>query len=96
MYRSVKVPAGSHVEDTTTDSEVDGSVILAVEGEESGWGEGAEDDGGRTLGEADGGFGTELEVDEDDEEGEEDEVDGGGDCHAGFIGYLLVRVPWGE
>lgn len=85
MYRSVKVPAGSHVEDTTTDSEVDGSVVLAVEREESGWGEGAEDDGGRTLGEADGGFGTELEVDEDDEEGEEDEVDGGGDCHAGLL-----------
>lgn len=96
IYRPVKVLAGSNVEYTATDSKVDGGVVLAVEGEESGRGEGAEDDGGRTLGEADGGFGTKLEVDEDDEEGEEDEVYGGGDCHPLYIisDYVLVHWKW--
>lgn len=91
-YRTVKVPAGRDIEDATADRKVDGLVALAVEFEEGGRGEGAEDDRGWALGQGDGGLGPELQVDDDGEEGEQDQVDRGGDGHSGEVrlGFGMV------
>lgn len=68
-YRAVEVPAGRHVEYAAADGQINRLVINAVELEESGWGEGAEDDGRRALGQRDGALRTEMHVDEDNEKG---------------------------
>lgn len=68
-YRAVEVPARRHIEYAAADGQINRLVINAVELEESGWGEGAEDDGRRALGQGDGALRTELHVDEDNEKG---------------------------
>ena len=52
-------------------------------GQQGPWGKGPEDERRWRLGKGDGRFGPEVQVDEDDEEGEEDEVDWRYDRDAG-------------
>ena len=83
--RAVEVATWCDVKDAAADGEVDGGVVLAVVGEEGGWGEGFEDGGGwwGREGGGEGWGGPEAVVDQEGEEGEEDEVDGCCDGGAG-------------
>lgn len=77
--RSIEVASGAHVEDLTADGEEDRRAVLAIEGEEGAWRVGLEDDGRRGLRKGLRRRRAEAVVDQDGEEGEENEVDGGGD-----------------
>lgn len=79
MYRTVEVLARCNVEDPPPNGQVYGPITLPVELEQGLGGVGLEDDGGRPAREDDWWLRAEVEVDQDDEEGEEDQVDGRGD-----------------
>jgi hypothetical protein len=83
---TVKIAAGCNVEDLSADSQVDGLIVLAIEGEKCWWGEGSEDD--RCGGGRKGGFwfGAKLVVEDREEEGEENKIDWGCDCLSGRRG----------
>lgn len=73
-----------HIKHATPHGEVDRRTALAVEGQQGGRGEGAEDDGSGFLGQFHGPLGSEeLVVDQHKEEREQDQVDGRGDGHPG-------------
>lgn len=78
-YRTVEVSARGHIEDPTAHGEEDRPAVHAVELEKRLRGVSAEYDRGRAARECDGLLGAEVPVQQHDEEGEEDEVDGGGD-----------------
>lgn len=78
-YRTVEVPAGGDVEDSASHGQEDRPAFLAVELDERLGRVCAEYDRGRAARERDGLFGAEVPVQQHDEEGEEDEVNGGSD-----------------